>query len=159
VRALYHVAKAGIHDPADMPFEVAWTDTLNEDDFVAYHRERREFVAFLDGAPIGVQGLRVEGDEAETGSWLGAAYQGQGLGTEMRAAVLTLAFERYGVSIARSGALVGNDASLGVSRRLGYRIVGSKTVAPRGVPVEHPILELEREAFRSPVPVEIVGAA
>src|SRR5581483_2034090 len=102
VRALYQVAKAGIHDPAEMPFEVPWTDTLNEDDFVAYHRERREFVAFLDGLPIGVQALRVEGGEAVTGSWLGAAYQGQGLGTEMRATVLTLAFERYGVSVARS---------------------------------------------------------
>ena len=138
-----------------MPFEVPWTDTLNEPDFLAYHREHRELVAFLDGRPIGVQGLRVDLPEVETGSWLGAAYQGRGLGTEMRAAVLTLAFDHLGAEVARSGALADNAQSLGVSRKLGYRIVGSKTVAPRGVPLEHPVLELRREDFRPPVPVDV----
>jgi hypothetical protein len=31
--------------------------------------------------------------EVHTGSWLGLRYQGQGIGTQMRAAVLHLAFE------------------------------------------------------------------
>ena len=41
--------------------------------------------------------------------------------------------------------------------RLGYEVVGSHLVSPRGVPVEHTDLELRRESFRSPVPVEIVA--
>jgi hypothetical protein len=58
---------------------------------------------------------------------------------------------------ARSGAIVGNDASLAVSRKLGYRVVDSHMVSPRGDPVEHHDLELRRDEFRSPVPVEIEG--
>jgi RimJ/RimL family protein N-acetyltransferase len=157
LRRLYAVAEAGIHDPAEMPFEFPWTDSLNEEAFLAYHLEQRELVAFLDGEPVGVQALRVHLPEVDTGSWLGAAFQGRGLGTEMRAAVLTLAFEHLGAAVARSGALVGNEPSLGVSRKLGYRLVGTKTVAPRGVAVDHPVLELRREDFRSPVPVEVAG--
>ena len=57
-----------------------------------------------------------------TGSWLGAAYQGNGLGTEMRAAVLTYAFDARGARVARSGAIQGNPQSLGVSRKLGYAL-------------------------------------
>lgn len=158
LRELYRVAEGGIHDPAVMPFEIPWTDSLNEADFLAYHRDQRELVAFLDGRPIGVQGVRVEDGVATTGSWLGAAYQGRGLGTEMRAAVLTYAFDHLGATAARSGALAANEQSLGVSRKLGYRVVGARTFAPRGEPVEHTDVELRREEFRSPVVVEVVGA-
>ena len=61
------------------------------------------------------------------------------------------------VEVARSGAIAGNPQSLAVSRKLGYEVVGSHTVSPRGVPVEHTDIELRREQFRSPVPVEIVA--
>ena len=157
LRKLYAVAAAGIHDPDVMPFEIAWTDDLTEAAFLDYHRSEREFVAFLDGEPIGVQGFTAHPDYVATGSWLGKAYQGQGYGTEMRAAVLTYAFERLGVDVARSGWLEGNAQSEGVSRKFGYRVVGSHTLAPRGTPVEHTDVELRREDFRSPVPVEVVG--
>ncbi len=138
------------------------TDDLDEADFVAHvtalSAESIRFVAFLDGEPIGVQGVNVEPGWVVTGSWLGRAYQGQGLGTEMRAAALTYSFEHLGRDVARSGAIAGNPQSLGVSRKLGYEVVGVHTVAPRGVPVEHTDLELRRERFASPVPVEVVGA-
>ena len=42
-----------------------------------------------------------------------------------------------------------------MSRKLGYRVTGSHTFAPRGEPIEHTDLELRREDFRSPVPVEV----
>jgi hypothetical protein len=51
-----------------------------------------------------------------TGSWLGTEYQGQGIGKEMRSAVLHLAFAGLGAQIARSGAYFDNEASLRVSR-------------------------------------------
>ena len=157
LRKLYAVAAAGIHDPAVMPFEIPWTDDLSEAAFLDYHRAERHFVVFLDGEPIGVQGVTQHPDHVETGSWLGRDYQGRGYGTEMRAAVLTYAFERLGAEVARSGAIDGNPQSLGVSRKLGYEVIGSHTVAPRGEALEHTDVELRRERFRSPVPVEIVG--
>lgn len=170
-RTLYRVAAAGIHDPAHMPFAVAWTDELDEQAFLDHHRGllaewqaddwTLNLVAFAGGKPIGSQSISGEhfgeGRIVSTGSWLGKDWQGRGLGTELRAAVLTLAFEGLGAIEARSGAIEGSDASLAVSRKLGYRIVGSHTVAPRGAPVEHHDLELRRDEFRSPVPVEIEG--
>ena len=171
LRTLARVAAAGIHDPASMPFEVAWTDTLTEESFVAYHEQALEgweprdwmlnLVAFHRGHPIGVQGLGAKGFGEQrsvvTGSWLGEQWQGAGLGTEMRAAVLQLAFHGLDATVALSGALAGNPQSLGVSRKLGYEVVGSHTVSPRGKPLEHTDIELARENFRSPVPVEVVA--
>ncbi len=170
LRRLYAVAAAGVHDPAEMPFEVAWTDTLEEESFVTYHREKLTafaandwslpLVVFHDSEPIGVQELgaaRFAGRRTvSTGSWLGSAWQRRGFGTEMRSAVLSLAFDGLGADLAVSGAIEGNEASLGVSRKLGYEVVGSHPVSPRGTPVEHTDLELTRARFRSPVPVDLL---
>jgi RimJ/RimL family protein N-acetyltransferase len=171
LRALYRVAEAGIHDPAEMPFGVAWTDDLNEAPFVAHHldglaQSRPEhwnviLVAFCDGQPVGAQSVRgerfAERRTVDTGSWLGRGHQGQGLGTEMRAAVLALAFDELGAERATSGAIQRNPQSLGVSRKLGYVETGAHLVRPRGAPVEHVDLELTADRFEAPVPVEITG--
>ncbi len=174
LRDLQLVAEAGIHDPAAMPFSLAWTDSLDEESFLGWHRSaqrdwrpdrwRLELVAFADGRPIGVQALHADGfatsRRASTGSWLGAVWQGQGLGTEMRAAILTLLFDGLNGVEAASGAVAGNPASLGVSRKLGYRETGQSTVSPRGTPLVHHDLLLTREEFRRPdVPVAIDGLA
>ncbi len=171
LRALFRVAEAGIHDPAEMPFEHPWTDLLEEGGFLAFHLGHPlawrpydwhlELVVFHERAPVGVQGIGAR-DFASTravasGSWLGRAWQGQGLGTEMRSAVLTLAFAGLGADVARSGAISGNAPSLAISRKLGYKQVGSHVVAPRGEPVEHADLELRRDSFASPVPVDVEG--
>ncbi|MCW2964760.1 MAG: putative succinyl-CoA transferase [Actinomycetia bacterium] len=175
LRALGELAQRGIHDPADMPFGVAWTDDSDRPGFVDEAIEHHEaatrewqptdwslnLIAFHRGRPAGVQSIRGErfGERltVDTGSWLGREFQGHGLGTEMRAAALSLAFEGLGATVATSGAIEGNPQSLAVSRKLGYEIVGAHTVSPRGVPVEHTDLELRRESFRSPVPVELVA--
>jgi RimJ/RimL family protein N-acetyltransferase/predicted GNAT family acetyltransferase len=161
LRQLFRVAEQGIHDPAEMPFEVAWTDALEEGDFLAHMSTLADgsirFVAFLDGEPVGVQALDFHGEWVSTGSWLGKAYQGRGLGTEMRTAVLEYAFVHRGAVAARSGAIAGNPQSLGVSRKLGYEVVGTHDVSPRGEPVEHTDVELRRERFIRPVPVEVVA--
>src|SRR5258705_9103659 len=173
LRALGELAQRGIHDPAVMPFGVAWTDDTDRpgvvDEGIEHHEARlREWqpddwtlnlIAFHRGRPVGVQTVRgerfAERRTVDTGSWLGRASQGQGLGTEMRAAALHLAFHGLGATLATSGAIEGNRQSLGVSRKLGYEIVGSHVVSPRGAPLEHTDLELRRENFRSPVEVEI----
>jgi RimJ/RimL family protein N-acetyltransferase len=171
LRQLYEVAAAGIHDPAFMPFEVAWTDDLEEEAFLAYHRSRvtdagpneweLALVAFHDRRPIGVQSIHGRDfgatRVAATGSWLGRAWQGRGLGTELRTAALTFCFDFLGADRAKSGAIDGNEASAGVSRKLGYEHVGTSTVRPRGTPVAHADLELARARFRPAVRVEITG--
>jgi RimJ/RimL family protein N-acetyltransferase/ribosomal protein S18 acetylase RimI-like enzyme len=177
LRTLGELAQGGIHDPALMPFRVAWTDDGDRPGFVdegIEHHEARlrewqpddwtlNLIAFHHGRPIGVQSIRgerfAERRIVDTGSWLGREFQGQGLGTEMRAAALYLAFEGLAATLATSGAIEGNPQSLGVSRKLGYEIVGSHVVSPRGEPLEHTDLELRSEHFRSPVPVELVALA
>jgi RimJ/RimL family protein N-acetyltransferase len=173
--ALARVAAQGIHDPDEMPFEVAWTDNVGspsfEDDFLAFHRERLtsatpehwrlELITFRDGEPIGSQGIGADDFQAThevfTGSWLGRGWQGRGLGTEQRAAVLTLAFDGLGARAAVSAAWDENHASLGVSRKLRYVETGTRMAHPRGDPVPHTELRLDAAAFRSPVSVEIEG--
>jgi RimJ/RimL family protein N-acetyltransferase len=100
-----------------------------------------------------------EARRVSTGSWLTAAWQGHGLGTEMRAAVLELAFAHLGAWVAESGAIDGNLASRRVSDKLGYLEVSRSTVAPRGVAVGHANLELTANEWRAArtIPVEVDG--
>lgn len=115
--------------------------------------------------PIGIQEVMATEfatlRTVETGSWLGLAHQGQGFGTEMRAAVLWLAFEGLGAQAALSGALEGNEASHRVSEKLGYEPNGEGPVAPRGIPVteHHYLLRRERwQRDRVPVTIEHLDA-
>src|SRR5690242_15367535 len=115
---LLAVAREGIHDPADMPFNVPWTDLRGaafDHSFLQYHwRVRSTFapddwslglMVLLDGEPVGSQGLEASGfavrRSVDTGSWLGQRFQGRGIGTKMRAAVLHLAFAGLGAREAR----------------------------------------------------------
>jgi RimJ/RimL family protein N-acetyltransferase len=168
---LREVARAGVHPPEFMPFSVPWTDDPALSDFLSYHELRRrewrpeawslELGVWAGDELAGVQALMSDGfadtRTVATGSWLGERFQRRGVGTEMRTAVLELAFRGLGAEIARSGALDGNDASLRVSEKLGYRHVGRSTVAPRGVVVGHADLELRREEWEPPFPVRIEG--
>jgi RimJ/RimL family protein N-acetyltransferase len=76
------------------------------------------------GELVGVQTL--EGDDfprlrtVDSASWLAPASRGRGIGVAMRIAVLGLAFDHLGAVAAITSATVGNAASLGVSRRIGY---------------------------------------
>jgi RimJ/RimL family protein N-acetyltransferase len=78
-----------------------------------------------DGAVVGVQWLEAEQfpvlRTVDSGSWLSHAVRGRGIGVAMRMAVLGLAFDHLGALAAVSSARGGNAASLGVSRRIGYR--------------------------------------
>jgi Acetyltransferase (GNAT) domain len=91
---------------------------------------RIHFLVRLDGRVIGTQRLSAHDfgviREVDTGSWIGQRYQGQGIGTEMRAAVVLFAFDHLGATAARSGAFSDNP----------YRLDGTETLARRGRPVE-----------------------
>jgi RimJ/RimL family protein N-acetyltransferase len=172
---LGRLAQRGIHPPEEMPFAVAWSDQIGEptfpDDFRAYHAGnltawrpeawRIDFLAWDSDSLVGAQGISSTDFSnvrtVETGSWVGAAYQGRGIGTEMRAAALELIFRGLGAVAATSGWLEGNRSSARVSEKLGYRETGISEMSPRGIPVPHHDLRLEREDWVSPVPVEITG--
>ena len=169
---LYEVAAAGVHPPEEMPFGVAWTDDLTKEAFLAYHHSTRktwtpeswkiDLGTWLDGVLVGVQGIGAdsftETRTIGTGSWLGRRFQGRGIGTEMRTAVVELAFRELGAVAVTSSAFESNVASRGVSEKLGYRLVGRDTMSPRGVPQPHLQLRLERDDWRgAPFPVEIEG--
>jgi RimJ/RimL family protein N-acetyltransferase len=152
---LAQVAEAGVHPPEQMPFRVAWTDGAGKPGFVEsvldYHlgslrdwtpeRWSLDLSVWAGGEPIGVQGMRAEGfadaRRVETGSWLGQRFQGQGYGTEMRVAMLDLAFLGLGAVAAESGYAGDNLQSKGVSAKLGYESAGEGWESPRGEPIRH----------------------
>jgi len=84
---------------------------------------------------------------AETGSWLGREHQGRGIGKEMRAAVLHLAFAGLGAVIVRSAPFADNAASLSVSRAMGYVIDGEELTLRRGTASRHIRQRLERHEW------------
>jgi RimJ/RimL family protein N-acetyltransferase len=131
------VAAEGIHDPDRMPFLQPWTRASSPDlelealkfwwgQRAGWSPDRWNFTAavVVGGRPVGVQDLGARAfavtKAVGTGSWLGRRHQGQGIGTEMRAAVLHLAFAGLGADLATSGSFEDNAASRAVSRRLGY---------------------------------------
>lgn len=171
---LRDVAHAGIHPPEQMPFGVAWTDKPYSEGFVVDFLEGQlaewrpdewnlNLGVWAEGQVAGVQTLHgsdfAKTRTLATGSWLGGRFQGRGYGTEMRAAALELAFRGLGAVAATSGAMEINVASRRVSEKLGYRVVGHGEVAPRGVPIPHLDLRVERDDWHAPIPVEIEGLA
>ncbi len=161
------MAYAGVHPPDEMPFLVPWTDAdprylgrgilqHNWAQRAALTPERWtvNFLARFDGRVIGTQGLSGTDfgvtREVKSGSWLGMAHHGRGLGTEMRAAVLLFAFDHLGAQRARSDAFADNHASHGVSAKLGYRRDGTATAVRRGARTEDVRLVLDAAELRRP---------
>lgn len=150
---LLDLARSGIHDPNEMPFGFAWTDQPSpqfERSFMQYHWSTRaswspgkwslDLGVWTDGKLLGTQGIDAENfavlRSCSTGSWLARQFQGQGIGKEMRQAVLGFAFDHLGAVWARSGSFRENPASAAVSRAVGYDEDGMDVLAPRGEPSE-----------------------
>ncbi|GAB2480699.1 GNAT family N-acetyltransferase [Nocardiopsis aegyptia] len=170
------VAAQGIHAPEQMPFAEPWTDQPPAKvalSVIQYNLGRLaawtpadwnlNLVVVYEGAVAGVQDVGAKDfavrRQVGTGSWLGRSFQGRGIGTEMRAAVLHLAFEGLGAGSAVTEAHEGNEASHGVSRRLGYRPNGVDVVAVRGEPVRQQRYRMSREDWEChrTVPVTVSG--
>ncbi|HET6909332.1 MAG TPA: GNAT family protein [Mycobacteriales bacterium] len=112
---------------------------------------RINFVVEADGTLVGVQDLIAEEfpcfGGVSTFSWLAPPARGRGLGQEMRAAVLHLAFDGFGAREATSEAFVDNDASNAVSRSLGYEDNGVTWATRRGQPAQLRRWRLTRERW------------
>jgi RimJ/RimL family protein N-acetyltransferase len=164
VFALAELASKGIHDPDEMPFRLPWTDapspTLERNALQFHWRIRASwtvenwhlpFAVWHDGVIVGQQDILatdyLHTRTFESGSWLGRAFQGRGIGKEMRAAVLHLGFEGLSAQRAETGAYDHNVASLGVTRALGYEPNGDTIVAPRGEPQTELAFKMSRATF------------
>lgn len=115
------------------------------------HLWRLYFVVMVDGRPAGMQDLTgtdfaVLGT-VSTFSWLEPSVRGRGLGTEMRAAILHLAFAGLDAREATSEAFTDNAASNGVSRALGYEPNGTTWTTRRGQPAQLALWKLTRERW------------
>lgn len=114
--------------PDVMPFIVPWTDQQPAEiarGVIQHHWLRLgnwplqdwslNLTVFHSGDVVGRQTISARDlavrRQVHTGSWLGQRYQRQGIGTEMRAAVLHLAFTGLGADEAVSGAFEDNPAS------------------------------------------------
>jgi RimJ/RimL family protein N-acetyltransferase len=99
---------------------------------------RLYLVVMVDGRPVGEQTLTGVNfatlGTCTTFSWLSVDERGRGLGHEMRAAVLQLAFDGLGAKEASSDAFVDNHGSNAISRRLGYAPNGSDWATRQGAP-------------------------
>ena len=134
-----------IHDPATMPFSEPWTDIPADQrprgSLQHYWLRRASWNAqdwtctmavLVDGAAVGIQDLNAKHFAStktfSTGSWLTQRVQGQGVGKEMRAAILHLGFAGLGAERACTSAYHDNLPSLAVTRSLGYE--------PNGISIE-----------------------
>ena len=162
--ALSDAAAAGIHEPGAMPFSAPWSEqppgTLERG--VVQHgwsvRARWRVASWnlplavlVDGEVVGSQDVFARDftvtRQVETGSWLTRARQGAGVGREMRAAALALAFEGLGATHCTTGAFEDNAPSLGVTRSLGYEADGWSVRARKGVPVRLLRFRIDRERW------------
>ena len=129
---LTRLALKGVHDPNVMPFLHPWTD---------------------EPSPQLERGMLQWGwrhrAEWSSNNWsFNGAYQGKGIGKEMRSAILHFAFETLEALEARSGGFIDNASSLGVSRAFGYEDDGRRSVLRRGIPTEMLELRLDCSKWR-----------
>ena len=121
-----------------------------------------ELGVWVDGRLAGIQGASATDfarlREAATGSWLGAEFAGQGIGTEMRRAMLQFVFSGLGAEVARSGARHSNERSIGVSRKLGYRDNGYRRMPFGDGTIDRELnVEISKDEWADAADVEIVG--
>lgn len=165
-------AFAGIDDPAQSHQGTSWAKRPPHERAVAAiqgcwrtlgnitpEKWALPFVVLHENNVVGMQVLLAREfsvcRHVETSSWLALPHQGKGIGTHMRAAVLEFAFSGLGARVANTAAVAPNAASLGVSRKLGYRDNGNRTIPIGGEPVVDYQLRLDREHFKSDISVRI----
>ncbi|QIK76976.1 GNAT family N-acetyltransferase [Nocardioides piscis] len=174
--ALADLATRGIHPPESMPFYVPWTQAPVDElplNFVRYHWQTRagfspeswdlNLAVLHGGELVGVQGFSTSDYRVtrtgETGSWLGLAHQGKGIGTLMRQTLCAFLFEHLEAEEITSGAFTDNPASLAVSRKVGYRPNGvvRKTRREGEWATNQQLVLTARELVRSPYALEVDG--
>jgi RimJ/RimL family protein N-acetyltransferase len=178
IPALVDIVLDGIHDPAQMPFAMPWTDAPRDRlpaNTAAYYWNARatfspnrwllDLAVRVDGELVGVQGVSARDypvvRSAETGSWLGQRFQRRGIGTAMRQAICVLMFDHLDAAEVTSGAFSDNPASLGVSRKVGYVDNGTQRWQrrPGELAINRRLVLTPDRFVRPSEPVEVEGIA
>jgi RimJ/RimL family protein N-acetyltransferase len=172
---LVRVARSGVVEEGRTVFLVPWHELPSpamERQFLLHWWKARgtwsparwqlPLAVILDGAAVGEQEMMATDFEirrvVSSGSWLGREFHGRGYGTEMRAAMLALAFDGLGAEVATSGYFEGNAASARVSEKLGYLPDGDDICAVEGKRVvEHKVRVTPATWRRDLMPVTIEG--
>ncbi len=167
IPAAVAAAASGVHEPGRNPFSTPWAELPAEElgpkmaqwywrcrsqatpeDWTLllgiWHEQ--EFIGCQDIGAKDFATLKT----VTTGSWLKQSHHGQGLGTEMRAAVALYAFDWLGAAAAESEAAAWNAASLGVSRSLGYELNGVTRMGWGGKMEEVQKVRLTPATFKRP---------
>lgn len=144
---LVAAAADGIHEEDFVPFASNWAlkppQELRENSArndwgkraaLSAKRWNLAFAIHYRKKIIGQQNLRgeypVRARSVGSGSWLSGEYQGRGLGTQARIAVVLFGLDYLGLTELTSGAWGPNHASHAVSRKVGYRPNGTRRHAP-----------------------------
>jgi RimJ/RimL family protein N-acetyltransferase len=148
---LVDLVRAGIHVPGlPMPFLTSWheqpyapgtPDGFPTSSLGWWWTQRATFapddwhlalVVRRNGDLVGMQDLHAKDfpqrRQVMTGSWLGRASQGIGIGTLMRQLVVGFAFDELNADQCESGYIVGNGPSAAVSRKVGYGDNGRRRI-------------------------------
>jgi RimJ/RimL family protein N-acetyltransferase len=162
---LANLVRRRIHPDDFMPFSVPWTDAdpdVAAQNYVSWVK-RAKFqstplawklcFAVLDGnQAIGAKSIHADNFSARrvvsTGSWIGMDYQGQGFGTLMRTAVLSLAFDHLGAKTAVSEAFADNAASCRVNEKMGYGLVRQIEITRRSAVASQNVYELHASEWQ-----------
>ena len=138
------LARSGIHGEDEMPFGVPWSTRPSpefEIGFVQHHWGMRatwtpekwwlNLAVERDGEFVAAQTIAAEGfavhHVVDTGSWVARSFQRQGIGKEMRGAVLAFAFDHLGAEVAEFGGL---HRQRGVERGLAEPGLRAERVRP-----------------------------
>jgi RimJ/RimL family protein N-acetyltransferase len=162
--ALAELACRGVHPADAMPFYVPWTRGTPTEVALAVLRYQWSIQARMSPDDWGLELAVLRGGEvvgkqsimakkfpllrtAESGSWLGREFQGQGIGLRMRLLILHLLFDGLGAQRATTGAFSDNPASNAVTHRIGYEPNGSEWLEREGGSVERLSYVLTRDAW------------
>ncbi|WP_291279962.1 GNAT family N-acetyltransferase [Galactobacter sp.] len=167
---------AGIHPDDEMPFASPWSRGSREEILAgtaasiwsegaerkpeswvvsfAVRRVDADVEDWREAPIIGRQDVRGREFQLlrslDSGSWLTSSHQGQGLGSEMRQAVVLWALDHLGATELTSGAYDWNAKSLGTSRSVGYVDNGTKRVVIDGKAQVEQHVRLTPETHRRP---------
>lgn len=170
-------AKAGVYDTdagLPMPFLFDWPSLPDQDlnmwqhVWGAWGRFKPEewmlkLSVIVDGHAIGCQDVMNKHDflvsrTLETGSWIGLAHQGGGIGTRIRQMVAMFCFDHLGAEELTSGYIDGNVKSAGVSRKVGYVDNGQRRLPTgEGYRVERLVCLTPEALVRPAEPLEVEG--
>ncbi|MGO3153634.1 MAG: GNAT family N-acetyltransferase [Galactobacter sp.] len=176
IAGLADASVAGIHPEDEMPFAMPWSRAPRAELLAgtaksiwserasrtpdrwgvsfAVRRVDASVEAWWDAPVVGRQDLTASEfpilRSSNTASWLTMSQQGQGLGAEMRQAVVLWALDHLGATEIVSGAYDWNAKSLGTSRSVGYVDNGSHRVSVEGRSAVEKLVRLTPETHRRP---------